>query len=944
MSDDLREVLLEHGNEILLLVDATSLAIRSANSAAIRHLGYAHESLLGRTIIDVETGLSDLFYWDDVRQGVITPLSDADTWFLRQDGELLPVRKSIVRAADDPTLLVVSAVPSAPQQATEDELADLSARLQATLEATADGILLLDCSNSILNMNRRFSQMWEIPETALLAHDDLAILDFMAGRMGDPAAYRARLAEIQEHGDAETRDTLSLANGQILEQTSRAAWYRSKSIGRVYSFTDVTERKSGESRLSLAASVFTHAHEGIVIVDANGSIVDVNDAFCRITGYSQEEAFGQDLSLFKSDRQNPGFYSEMWQALLAGGHWHGELWNRRKDGALYAEKLSISVANNINDEGRYFVCLFFDITELKQHQHQLEHMAHYDALTEIPNRVLLADRLELAIAQSRRRARSLAVVYLDLDGFKEINDLYGHEVGDQLLIAIAQRLRDALRAGDTLARLGGDEFVAVLADLGGENEWLGVLQRMQRAAAAPVMIRQHALQLTASFGVTVFPDDCSDPDTLLRHADQAMYQAKQAGKNRYQQFDPECDRQAQTLLETRRDVAQALAQGDFVLFYQPKVNMRTGAVVGAEALIRWQHRERGLLLPGEFLPLIEDDELIVQLGDWVMDAALDQISEWQSRGLRIPVSVNVAAYHLQQHDFLEKLKARLDAHLTVPPGMLELEVVETVALEGVAKISRLIEECRSLGVSFSLDDFGTGYSSLTYLRRLPASMLKIDQSFVRNMHWDSDDLSIVEGVIGLAGAFGRTVIAEGVETACHGELLLRLGCNLAQGYGIARPMPANAFPGWAENWRSEPAWRLGHNVAVTRDDLPLTHAEVDLLRWVRCIQSRSAETPYAGDQCAYRFGQWYDGDGRDRYGFLGGFAALAPLHEALKTLGDGLIALCEQGLASQARRRLEELHALHRSLIDKLHALLDESVDARMSLPGNASLLVRIQN
>ena len=935
MSVEMNRLLLEHGNEILLLVEPASLTICSANAAATRHLGYSHEDLVGKPITDIECALSDVFYWEDVRNGVAPELRDVAASYLRADGEVLQATKTITRAAPDSTLLVVCALPVGRLQRTEHELADLSARLRATLEATADGILLEDRSGAILNMNRRFSQLWQIPEKLLLAHDDAAIFEFMAGRMHDPDAYRARIAEIQPHDDFETTDLLTLANGNILERKSRPARHGSLIIGRVFSFTDITERKATESRLKLAASVFTHAHEGIIITDATGCIVEVNNTFSRITGYSREEALGQNVRLLKSGRHDSAFYAGMWRDLIKLGHWHGELWNKRKDGTIFAEKLSIAAVRNVDGESRHYVALFSDITELKEHQNQLERMAHYDALTGIPNRVLLANRLAQAIAQSQRHNRGLAVVYLDLDGFKEVNDLHGHETGDLLLIAIAKRLRDTLREGDTLARLGGDEFVAVLSDLGDQQEWACILSRMQQAAAAPVKVRQHTLQLSASLGVTLFPQNGRDEDTLLRHADQAMYQAKQAGKNRYHLFDPEHDRQAQTYLEARRHIADALERREFVLFYQPKVNMRTGEVAGAEALIRWQHPERGLVSPGEFLPLIEGSELIVRLGDWVLDAALDQMSRWRSRGLDLAVSVNIAACHLQQADFLERLQAKLDAHPDVPAANLELEVVETAALEGVSRISTLIEDCRSLGVRFSLDDFGTGYSSLTYLRRLPASVLKIDQSFVRDMLWDSEDLAIVEGVIGLAAAFRRTVIAEGVETAEHGELLLRLGCDLAQGYGIARPMPADAIPGWASTWKPEPTWGARRNLCATRDDLPLMYAEVELRHWVKCVEScfvNATGVQTAADLCEYRFGNWYQADGQSQYGRLTAFGAIGPLQEALLALGKELTTLWADGHAEHARNRQPELHTLRHELTQHLHALLEESVEARQVL------------
>jgi diguanylate cyclase (GGDEF)-like protein len=452
------------------------------------------------------------------------------------------------------------------------------------------------------------------------------------------------------------------------------------------------------------------------------------------------------------------------------------------------------------------VSLFTDITLMKEHQNQLEHIAHYDLLTGLPNRVLLADRLQQAIVQSQRRQRPIGVVFLDLDGFKSVNDRYGHVAGDGLLITLGQRIKGAMREGDTLARIGGDEFVAVLVDLEHSSDCAPLVERMLKAASAPVRIGDAMLQVTASMGVTVYPQDGAEPDLLIRHADQAMYQAKQTGKNRYHLFDVVHDAAIKTQRESLEHIRQAMQASEFVLHYQPKVNMRTGEVVGAEALIRWQHPERGLLAPSVFLPTIEDHPLSVALGEWVIDTALAQMALWHSEGLDIPVSVNVGARQLQMDGFAVRLSELLAAHPQVQPHWLELEVLETSALEDMALVHKVMHACHDLGVRFALDDFGTGYSSLTYLKHLPADTLKIDRSFVLGMIGDPNDLAIVQGIIGLASAFRRAVIAEGVETAAHGELLLALGCELAQGFCIARPMPAPDMAAWAADWKPDSSW------------------------------------------------------------------------------------------------------------------------------------------
>ncbi len=447
---------------------------------------------------------------------------------------------------------------------------------------------------------------------------------------------------------------------------------------------------------------------------------------------------------------------------------------------------------------------FADISFQYEHQKKLE---YNDTLTGLPNRVLLGDRMEHAVAQSKRRGQHLAVAYLDLDGFKVINDRYGHTLGDRFLTVLAEQFKNALRDGDTIARLGGDEFVVLITDLPDAPSALPMVQRLLDIAARRFEIDGHDLRVSASVGVSVYPQmDEPDGDQLLRQANQAMYSAKMAGKNRYHLFDTEQGRTVRLRSEALERIRQALHSDEFVLYYQPKVNLRTGAIVGAEALIRWQHPERGLLAPGLFLPAIQNHAIGIALGEWVMEAALSQIDAWRRAGIALPVSINLTGNHLQHPHFTPSLMAALARHPQVQPAQLELEVLETSALEDIDLVASVITECAALGVGFALDDFGTGFSTLTFLKRLPAQTLKIDQSFIRDMLLDPEDLAIVKGVLGLASAFKRQVIAEGVETPAHCRLLLAIGCDLAQGYGIARPMPAQEIPAWMSKWRPDPDW------------------------------------------------------------------------------------------------------------------------------------------
>jgi diguanylate cyclase (GGDEF)-like protein len=421
--------------------------------------------------------------------------------------------------------------------------------------------------------------------------------------------------------------------------------------------------------------------------------------------------------------------------------------------------------------------------------------------------MLLADRMQLAMAQAERGGKTLAVCYLDLDGFKPVNDLYGHATGDQLLIEIAQRLKACVRAGDTVSRLGGDEFVLLLSNVEDEHECDLAVARIITFLNRPVIIDQHEISVSGSIGITLYPQDQSDADALLRHADQAMYAAKQAGRNCYHLFDPEHDRRTRVRREETSRIRQGLLADEFEMYYQPKVDMRQAHVIGAEALIRWNHPEEGLLPPAHFTLALESGELCIEFGDWVLRQALQQLDTWKAQGLTISVSVNIAGDHLQHPGFVQRLSDLLASYPNVSPGQLELEVLETAALDDIAVVAEVFGQCRQLGVSFSLDDFGTGYSSLTYFRRLPADVLKIDQSFIRDMLEDPEDMAIVQGVIGLTHAFKRIAIAEGVETEAHGTALLKLGCELGQGYGIARPMRAEQLPDWIKQYSLSTAWQ-----------------------------------------------------------------------------------------------------------------------------------------
>ena len=690
------------------------------------------------------------------------------------------------------------------------------------------------------------------------------------------------------------------------------------------SWHEITEHKRIEEELRLAANVFTHSREAILITDPHGAIIEVNQSFTRITGYTREEVLGKNPRLLKSGRQDKRFYREMWQMLLEHGYWSGEVWNKRKCGDVYAEMLTICAIRDENRELQHYVALFSDITQQKRQQEKLQHIAHFDALTGLPNRVLVADRLQQAMMRAKRTGHALALAFIDLDGFKDINDTYGHNVGDELLITIAERMRNTLREEDTVGRLGGDEFVAILIDQDSHDICATFIERILDAIAEPITINEALMQVSGSIGVSFFPQDIEvEAEQLLRQADQAMYQAKISGKNRYHVFDQEKDvRIRDNHLEWDR-IARALRNDEFVLYYQPKVHMCRGDIIGTEALIRWQHPEKGLLSPAAFLPILLHHPLGIALDQWVLEHALQQLTDWHQQGLQLPVSVNISPQYFQHQDFTSQLKSLLEKYPDLPAFSLELEVVETGALEDITHVSRAIEQCAQMGVNVALDDFGTGYSSLTYLKRLPAKILKIDQSFVRDMYFDTDDLAILEGILGMAYAFKRIAVAEGVETVLHGELLLKLGCEIGQGYGIARPMPAEQLPAWTESWQLPSKWRGLTRLGSER--IQVLYAQIEHRAWIKAIDDylaggRGQPEPMHHEHC--RLAQWMR-DNLPNEAIINAheLEVVHDLHHQVHRIGNQLIAMHLAGEKAGVEIKQRQLNETSQKLIEHLNPL-----------------------
>ncbi len=565
-------------------------------------------------------------------------------------------------------------------------------------------------------------------------------------------------------------------------------------VGTVVTFFDISERLQHEAKSRLAATVFESTHEGIMITDPHSRILAVNQAFTRVTGYEEEEVVGQTPVMLRSGRHDPDFYAVIWRALREAGHWQGEIWNRRKSGEVYPELLSISAVHDSQGSVSHYVGMFTDISKIKESEARLAHLAHYDPLTDLPNRLLLSSRLRHAIEQAQRQQTRLAVLFLDLDRFKNVNDSLGHQVGDELLRAVTDRMGERLRAEDTLARLGGDEFIALLERIHEPRDAAMVARSLLEALAEPFTLSQgHEVYIGASIGISLYPEDGASDSELIMHADVAMYQAKDQGRNAYGFYTQALSDNANQRLEMETKLRRALERGEFVLHFQPQVSLADGRLIGAEVLVRWLHPTQGLIPPNQFIPLAEETGLIVPLGEWVLRQACEQWLRWRDAGLApVPLAVNISPRQFRQQD-LTQVVGRVLEKTGVPASALELELTEGALMLQGEEAEAALRGLKQLGVSLAIDDFGTGYSSLAYLKRFPLDQLKIDQSFVRDLTHDTGDRELVSTIIAMARKLRLKVLAEGVETREQFDYLVEQGCDAYQGYLYSRPVPADEF-------------------------------------------------------------------------------------------------------------------------------------------------------
>jgi diguanylate cyclase (GGDEF)-like protein/PAS domain S-box-containing protein len=679
----------------------------------------------------------------------------------------------------------------AKRQESEKGLYDAQKKIQQLQQSLNNGYVSISPSGKIHDFNEALRQMLGYEEDELKRMSVLRLT---------PKKWRAEEVQIirdqvltRGYSDIYEKEYIR-KDGSLLPIEQRSFVTRNdrgepESIWALVS--DISERKQYEEQLLLLASVFENAVEGIVITDTEGTIQKVNPGFTTITGYSANEAVGKNPRILKSDHHDPEFYRKMWSDLQEKGIWSGEIWNRRKGGEAYPEHLSISAIRDSQGTTSHYISIFYDLTEIKRGEKQLKHLAYHDALTGLPNRQLFIDRLENALSHARRDSTKLAVLFVDLDNFKNINDSLGHNIGDLFLQNIAKTLESCLREEDTVARLGGDEFIILLPGIKQALDGIEVVQRIFEAFAQPVSLKGKDLFTSASIGISIFPGDGLDAESLIKNSDLAMYRAKALGKNTYQLFTKAMNDQVTRRLELENSLRMALERRELKVFYQPKMDIQTGTVVGCEALCRWD-RGGELISPVEFIPLAEETGLILPIGEWVLRRACQDAVDWQKKGCPIKVSVNLSPRQFR-HSNLEGMIDAILAETGLSPRFLELEITEGIVMNNVQETIRMLQMLRKRGFSFSIDDFGTGYSSLQYLKQLPLDTLKIDRAFVQGLPEDEEDVAITTAIISLAHSLGLKVVAEGVENEAQLHFLSQRGCELIQGYLFSKPVDADSF-------------------------------------------------------------------------------------------------------------------------------------------------------
>ena len=777
------------------VVDPKTLRISAVNELATALIGLAESDLLGKPTIELTSTPEDMFFWEDVAAGLADSIH-SNTLLRCADGIAIPVERRVSRVCltPDQPMYIVTAGDLRSQHQAEDELEDRLAELCATLESTCDGILVTDMAGTVRNYNRRFAELWEVPQAILESRDARSLFSHLAASVVDPVAYQERLNQLAgEPTKQEGTDVLLLCSGRMLERVTLPQHSRGRAMGWVYSFRDITQRVDTESRLQLAAKVFESSLDAIFITDANFEILQVNPRCEYLTRCGREQLLGTSARKLFFDPQQPDYFDQLELDLALNGMWFGEVWRMAGDHPCAVE-VSWVALRNAQDELQYTVGFFQDLTERLEAQKRIETLAYTDVLTGLPNRLLLTQRVDLSLCMAQRHGGASAILLIDLDHFKNVNDSLGHAFGDRVLIEVAERVKRCVREVDTLCRLGADEFVAFLQDadaLGAEI----AARRILEALAQPFLVDAMNFSLGGSIGVAMYPEDGKSVDELIKCADTAMHRVKERGRGNFRFYQPQMNVDLLSRMKMDHAMRQAMDKGLFRLHYQPQVSLRDGRLLGAEALVRWTDAQLGSVPPATFIPLAEETGFIITIGNWVMTEAVRQAALWQDAGRPVVVSVNVSALQFQQVDFVERVAQTLRS-AGLAPALLELELTESILIKDANEALARLHALAALGISLAIDDFGTGYSSLAYLKKFPISKLKIDRAFVMGLPEDESDRAIVGATVAMARALKLAVVAEGVETRAQRDYLRELQCESFQGYLCSPGLPSDQFEQW----------------------------------------------------------------------------------------------------------------------------------------------------
>ncbi len=780
-------------SEAVCVVDVSTYNVISCNRALEQIFGYSNDEIIGRHINLLHINHD---HFKQFKEHVVTALNNntplrTEYVLKKKNGEIFPTEHTVTEIKDDKghrkAFVNVMRDITERKQASE-ALKASEQRWRSLTQYSPDHIVLIDKDGIILFINHT------LPELTVQQVTGSPITKYIPEKSHPEvqACFERVLTSGQpDRFESEYYDTDGTC--QYFEAHVGPIMDKGEVTALIINSRNITKRKKSEEELRQFATVVKNTAEGVIVTDTNNNIIAVNRAFSDITGFTEDEALGQNPRLLKSEKHSQEFYIAIWKALETTGLWQGEIWDRRKNGEIFPAWTTISAVRNNEGILTNYVSVFSDISKIKHSQEQLDFIAHHDPLTNLPNRLLFNDRLDHALQRAERENKQIALLFLDLDRFKNINDSLGHPVGDAVLLNVAERLTNLVRKEDTVARLGGDEFILLVESVTDAQDVAQLAQKIIQTFNRPFHIKGHELHITVSAGISLYPRDGEDNATLIRNADAAMYRAKDEGRNDYQFYTTELTTAVFERLTLETALRHALTRNQLVLYYQPQYQLESGELVGVEALIRWQHPDMGLVGPSKFIPLAEESGQIASIGEWVLQQACQQMQAWIEAGIELKhIAVNVSGLQFQRDNF-ETIIDQALKQSGLDPVLLELEITEGYIMQNTKQAITVLDKIKKLGVTIAIDDFGTGYSSLSYLKRLPVDKLKIDKSFVRDIPQDSNDEAIARAIVALAHNLQLSVIAEGIETEGQRDFLKSLNCNEGQGFLFGYPLPADAF-------------------------------------------------------------------------------------------------------------------------------------------------------